>query len=65
MTDGCTTIDEIDLGQHHLVLRGDQSIEHMPCEQISPLEHVFHLESSEAYRLMLCLQNLFKPIQME
>lgn len=50
-------LNEIDLGKHRLVLRSDQGIEVMCSEH---MENVLSLESDEAYRLMLSLQEMFK-----
>ena len=56
-----TVSQKINLGQHRLVLLSDQSIELMGDEQaFSDVEQVFNLDSYEAYRLMICLQEMFK-----
>jgi hypothetical protein len=54
-------LQKINLGQHRLVLLSDQSIELM-CDEpaSSEVEQVFNLDSYEAYRLMICLQEMFK-----
>lgn len=52
---------EINLGAHHLLLNGDQSIELMRAEQeASEPEYVLCLDATETYRLMQCLCELFK-----
>ncbi|HEY7413682.1 MAG TPA: hypothetical protein VH593_00700 [Ktedonobacteraceae bacterium] len=59
-----TVSQKINLGQHHLVLLSDQSIELMRDEQAtSQTEYVFNLDNYEAYRLMICLQEMFKEAQ--
>jgi hypothetical protein len=50
-------LSEIDLGKHRLVLKSDQGIEVICTERT---ENVLSLESNEAYRLMLSLQEMFK-----
>lgn len=51
---------EINLGMHQLVLKSDQSIELMCSEQgRSEPEYVLCLDSVEAYRLMMALQESF------
>ena len=50
-------LHEIDLGKHRLVLKSNRGIEVMCIEQT---ETVLSLESDEAYRLMLSLQEMFK-----
>ncbi len=56
-----TALQKINLGQHRLVLLSDQSIELMCDEHVSSdVEQVFNLDSYEAYRLMICLQEMFK-----
>ena len=56
--------NEIDLGQHHLIMLDDQSIElmHRPYALGG---YVLHLESGEAYRLMRCLQEMFNEARGE
>jgi hypothetical protein len=51
----------IDLGAHHLLLNSDQSIELMRAAQgqAEPAS-VLCLDTTEAYRLMQCLNELFK-----
>lgn len=52
---------EIDLGVHRLLLNSDQSIELMRGVQgDSEPEYVLCLDTTEAYRLMQCLCDLFK-----
>ena len=54
---------EIDLGAHHLLLKSDQSIELMPFEQgQAEPTYVLCLDATEAYRLMQCLNDLFKQM---
>ncbi len=57
-------LHQINLGRHHLLIMHDQSIQlvHDECEQQL---QVLSLESTEAYRLMRCLQDLFKSMHME
>lgn len=58
-----TNRHEINLGALHLVVLDDQSIELMQ-HQSEQASYALHLESSEAYRLMMCLQGLYKPVEM-
>ena len=52
---------EIDLGHHHLLLMSDQSIELIHNEQLpSAAKNVISLHHEEAYRLLICLKELFK-----
>ncbi len=52
---------EIDLGAHHLLLKSDQSIELMCTAQgQAEPEYVLCLDTTEAYRLMQCLCELFQ-----
>jgi hypothetical protein len=54
---------EIDLGHHHLFLMSDQSIDLIPSEEAPYVaESVLSLESCEAYRLMISLQEIFKEV---
>lgn len=54
---------EIDLGVHHLLLKSDQSIELMHGEQgHSEPAYVLCLDATETYRLMQCLNELFKEM---
>lgn len=56
-----TCAREIDLGTHHLLLKSDQSIELTSGEQgRSEPEYVLCLDTTETYRLMVCLCELFK-----
>ncbi len=51
----------INLGAHHLLLNSDQSIELMRAAQgQAEPQYVLCLDTSEAYRLMQCLNELFK-----
>jgi hypothetical protein len=55
-----TVIQEINLGAHYLVIMSDQSIEVLADEQTpSGGEHVLSLDSGEAYRLLISLQEAF------
>lgn len=52
---------QIDLGAHHLLLNSDQSIELMRGEQgQSEPAYVLCLDAIETYRLMQCLNELFR-----
>ena len=52
---------EIGLGAHCLLLNSDQSIELMRGEQgHSKPEYVLCLDATETYRLMQCLNELFR-----
>ncbi len=56
----------IDLGAHHLLLNSYQSIELMQAAQeASKPEYVLCLDATEAYRLMQCLNDLFKQTSNE
>ncbi|HEY6406848.1 MAG TPA: hypothetical protein VIY29_05205 [Ktedonobacteraceae bacterium] len=56
-----TVVQEIDLGAHYLFIMSDLSIEVLADEQASSgVEHVLSLDSCEAYRLMISLQEAFK-----
>ena len=56
-----TVLHTITLGQHDLLLKSDQSIEMMHSEAVpNDTKYVFSLDRCEAYRLMICLQELFK-----
>ena len=58
-----TVVHEIDLGTHHLLLMSDQSIDVMSNEAVSYVaDNVMSLDTCEAYRLMLSLQEMFKEI---
>ena len=59
-----TNRHEIDLGQHHLVVLADQGIELMLHQSEQAASYALRLDSNEAYRLMRCLQDLYKPIEM-
>jgi hypothetical protein len=56
-----TVLHEIDLGGHHLYIMSDQSIDLLADEQ-SPYvaDDMLSLDASETYRLMICLQEVFK-----
>jgi hypothetical protein len=57
---------EIDLGAHHLLLNSDQSIELMRAAQgQAEPAYVLCLDATEAYRLMQCLNDLFKQTSNE
>ncbi len=54
---------EINLGAHHLLLKDDQSIELMQAAQgQAEPEYVLCLDTTEAYRLMQCLCELFQEM---
>ena len=55
---------EVDLGQHCLFLMSDQSIDLMRNGEQAPYAagHVISLDSCEAYRLMISLQEMFKEV---
>jgi hypothetical protein len=56
-----TVLHEIDLGQHHLFLMSDRSIDLMRDEEaVYVAENVISLNSGETYHLLVCLQELFK-----
>jgi hypothetical protein len=56
-----TIVQEIDLGAHYLFIMSDQSIEMLADEQApSGAEHALSLDSGEAYRLLISLQEAFK-----
>jgi hypothetical protein len=56
-----TVLQEIHLGAHHLFIMSDQSIDVLADEQaLSGVENVLSLDSCEAYRLMISLQEAFK-----
>jgi hypothetical protein len=58
-----TNRHEINLGEHRLIVLDDQSIELMQ-HQSEQASYALHLESSEVYLLMRCLQDLYKPVEM-
>ncbi|HLG63975.1 MAG TPA: hypothetical protein VKY19_18680, partial [Ktedonosporobacter sp.] len=62
MDEGQYTLPQaIDLGAHHLLLNSDQSIELMRAAQgQAEPAYVLCLDATEAYRLMQCLNDLFK-----
>lgn len=54
-------LHEIDLGVHHLFIMSDQSIDSMADEQASYVaDNMLSLDACEIYRLMMCLQEVFK-----
>jgi hypothetical protein len=56
-----TVLREIDLGQHMLLLMSDQSIDIMRSEAAPYVaDNVLSLDNSEAYHLMISLQEMFK-----
>ncbi len=56
-----SVLREIDLGQHHLFLLSDQSIDLMRNEEASyGADNVLSLDSCETYHLMISLQEMFK-----
>jgi ribosomal protein S1 len=54
-------VREIDLGDHILFLKSDQSIE-VACSQNASCEvqHVLSLDTCESYRLMRSLEDMFQ-----
>lgn len=59
-----TVQQEIDLGKHYLFLMSDQGID-LVCsdEQISHApDSIISLDSSEAYRLIVSLQEMFREV---
>jgi hypothetical protein len=67
MDEGQYTLPQaIDLGAHHLLLNSDQSIELMRAAQgQAEPAYVLCLDATEAYRLMQCLNDLFKQTSNE
>lgn len=59
-----TNRHEIDLGAHHLVILDDQSVELMQHQGEQAISYAVHLGSSEVYCLMMCLQGLYKQMEM-
>ena len=56
-----TVLQEIDLGAHHLFIMSDQSIDMLADEQTSYLtDNMLSLDACETYRLLICLQEVFK-----
>ncbi len=56
-----TVLREINLGAHYLFIMSDQSIDLMADEDTPCVaDNVLSLDTSEAYRLMICLQEVFK-----
>jgi hypothetical protein len=56
-----TVLHEIDLGVHHLFIMSDQSIDVLVDEQAPYVaDNMLSLDASETYRLMICLQEVFK-----
>jgi hypothetical protein len=56
-----TVLREINLGAHYLFIMSDQSIDLMADEDTPYVaDNVLSLDTSEAYRLMICLQEVFK-----
>ncbi len=55
-----TVVCEVDLGEHYLFIKSDQSIEltNRP-NALCDIPHVLNLKGEEAYRLLLALVNLF------
>ena len=56
-----TVLREINLGAHSLFVMSDQSIDLMTDENMPYVaDNVLSLDSCEAYRLLICLQEVFK-----
>jgi len=56
-----TVLHEIDLGVHHLFIMSDQSIDLLADERTPYVaDNVLSLDACETYRLMMCLQEIFK-----
>lgn len=56
-----TVLREINLGAHYLFVMSDQSIDLMADENTPYVaENVLSLDSCEAYRLLISLQEVFK-----
>ncbi len=56
-----TVLREIDLGVHHLFIMSDQSIDLLADEQMPYVaDNLLSLDAYETYRLMICLQEVFK-----
>lgn len=56
-----TVLREINLGAHSLFVMSDQSIDLLADEDTPYVaDTVLSLDASEAYRLMICLQEVFK-----
>jgi len=56
-----TVLQEIDLGAHHLFIMSDQGIDLMADEQAPYMaDNMLCLDACETYRLLVCLQEVFK-----
>lgn len=56
-----TVLQEINLGAHYLFIMSDQRIELLTDEQASSgAVYVLSLDSTETYRLLISLQEVFK-----
>jgi hypothetical protein len=56
-----TLLHEIDLGEYHLFMMNDRSIDLLAGEQAPYMaDNVLSLDASETYRLLISLQELFK-----
>jgi hypothetical protein len=56
-----TVLREINLGAHYLLIMSDQSIDLLADEDtLYVADNVLSLNTCEAYRLMICLQEVFK-----
>ena len=58
-------IHELDLGQHTLFLMSDGSIDLLANDEQTPYltDNGLHLDSDEAFRLSVSLQEQFKPLR--
>jgi hypothetical protein len=50
---------EIDLGRHCLLLMSDRRID-LRCNLPTGAQYIIHLDPDETYRLLICLQEVFK-----
>ena len=58
-------LQEITLGAHVLFILSDQSLDLFANEPASAgVQHGLHLDSLEAYRLLLCLHEVFQPTRV-
>jgi hypothetical protein len=56
-----TGLHEINLGAHYLLIMSDQSIDSMADEGTPYVaDNVLSLDTKEAYRLLICLHEVFK-----
>ena len=56
-----TLLHEIDLGEYHLFMMNDRSIDLLADEQVPYVaDNVLSLDACETYRLLISLQEVFK-----